>query len=58
MKKRVEKPKSKPVAAKLGAVKSGETQKASPRTAASPHDPLHSLLRGTHAHKLCGPRAS
>ena len=53
MKKRVEKPKAKPVAAKNGAA-----HKAAPIRAAapSPHDQLHHLLRGTHAQKLCGPR--
>lgn len=55
MKKRVEKQtKPKPVAEKNGA-----TRKELPRSAAaapSPHDQLHSLLRGTHAQKICGPR--
>jgi len=53
MKKRVEKSKTKPTAAKLATVKVAEAPKASPRAAASAHDPLHSLLRGTHAHKVC-----
>jgi hypothetical protein len=56
MKKRVEKPKAKPVAAK-----NGVTRKELPRSASaalSPHDQLHSLLRGTHAHKVCEPRQS
>lgn len=52
MKKRVEKPKSKPVATKNGADKNETARKAPARTA-SPHDPLHSLLRGTHASKIC-----
>jgi len=49
MKKRVEKPKSKRATAK-----NGVARKELPHSAASsPHDQLHSLLRGTHAHKVC-----
>jgi hypothetical protein len=53
MKKRVEKPKAKPVA-----VKSGAAPSPIRAVALSPHDQLHHLLRGTHAHKLCGTRGS
>jgi len=50
MKKRVEK-QAKP---KSVAEKNGPTRKELPRSAASsPRDQLHSLLRGTHAHKVC-----
>jgi hypothetical protein len=52
MKKRVEKSKSKPVATKSAADKTEPARRALPK-AASPHDPLHSLLRGTHASKIC-----
>jgi len=54
MKKRVEK--SKPAVAK-----NGVTRKESPRpvaAASSPHDQLHSLLRGTYARKVCVQRQS
>jgi hypothetical protein len=52
MKKRVEKPKAKP--AKPEAAKSAPAPKALAKTAASsPHDPLHNLLRGTYASKVC-----
>jgi hypothetical protein len=50
MKKRVEKPKvksAKPEAAK------NETARKAPVLVASPHDALHNLLRGAHAHKIC-----
>jgi len=48
MKKRVEKMRVKP-AAKVEAAHKGKV-----RVVSDPHDHLHSLLRGTHAHKLCG----
>jgi len=47
MKKPIAKPKAKP--AKTAAAKP-TTAKKPP---ASPHDHLHSLLRGTHASKIC-----
>jgi transcriptional regulator of NAD metabolism len=50
MKKHVEKMRVKPAA------KAGTARKAKPRAAADPHDHLHSLLRGAHAHRVCGPR--
>jgi hypothetical protein len=50
MKKRIEKPKAKPVAEKNGAVRKELPARAA---VAHPHDQLHSLLRGTHAHKVC-----
>jgi len=53
MKKRVVKPKAKPVAIKGGAAPSPIRA-----VAPSPRDPLHHLLRGAHAQKLCGPRGS
>jgi hypothetical protein len=49
MKKRVEKSKAKPIAAKAEAA-----HKSKMRAAADPHDHLHSLLRGAHAHRVCG----
>jgi hypothetical protein len=49
MKKTVAKSKSKP--AKTEPVKSEPVRKTSPK--ASTHDPLHSLLRGAHASKIC-----
>jgi len=53
MKKRVEKSKPKPVVEKNGA-----TRKGLPRSvaASSPHDQLHSLLRGTYAQRACEQR--
>jgi hypothetical protein len=54
MKKRVQKPKAKP-----GTAKNGVTRKELPRPAvANPHDQLHSLLRGTYAHRVCEQRQS
>jgi hypothetical protein len=50
MKKRIEKPKAKPV--KPEPAKREPAPKA-PAKAASPQDPLHDLLRGAHAHKIC-----
>jgi len=47
MKKRVGKSKAKPASAKIVVAR-----KAKPAT--SPHDHLHSLLRGAHAHRVCG----
>jgi hypothetical protein len=49
MKKRAEKSKPKSASAKNNAAR-----KAKP--AASSHDHLHSLLRGAHAHRVCGLR--
>jgi hypothetical protein len=52
MKKRVEKPKTKP--AKPESAKSEPAPKTLAKAAASsPHDSLHSLLRGTYASKVC-----
>jgi hypothetical protein len=52
MKKRVEKPKTKP--AKPESAKSEPAPKTLAKAAASsPQDPLHDLLRGAHAHKIC-----
>jgi hypothetical protein len=52
MKKRVEKPKAKP--AKPQSAKSEPAPKALAKAAASsPNDPLHDLLRGTYASKVC-----
>jgi len=53
MKKRAEKTKSKSASAKGNAA-----HKEPPRrpATASPHDPLHNLLRGTYAHRTCGAR--
>jgi hypothetical protein len=51
MKKRVEKPKTKP--AKPVSAKSDPAPKAFAKAASSPHDPLHNLLRGTYASKVC-----
>jgi hypothetical protein len=50
MKKRVEKPKTKP--AKPETAKREPAPKAFAK-AAAPHDPLHNLLRGTYASKVC-----
>jgi len=47
MKKRVEKPRAKPVKNQKGTAR-----KVQPR-AAGPHDPLHALLRGTYACRAC-----
>ncbi len=52
MKKRVEKPKPKPVAQQNGAARKELPARAA-ATVNNPHDHLHSLLRGTHAHKVC-----
>jgi hypothetical protein len=49
MKKRVEKSKAKPIAAKGEAA-----HKSKMRAASDPHDHLHSLLRGAHTHRVCG----
>lgn len=48
MKKNAAKPKAKPAAATAKAV----APKA-PKVLASSHDPLRSLLRGTHSAKVC-----
>jgi hypothetical protein len=53
MKKRVEKSKVKPIAAKSAAAR-----KSKMRAASDPHDPLQSLLRGAHAHRVCGRQAT
>ncbi len=52
MKKRVEKPKAKPATDK-NKVARKELPARAAVAANSPHDHLHSLLRGTHAHKVC-----
>jgi hypothetical protein len=53
MKKRAEKSKPKSASAKSNAARK---QPARRSAAASPHDSLHSLLRGAHAHRVCGLR--
>jgi hypothetical protein len=51
MKKRIQKSKPKSAAAKAKAARKSPVRAAA---AVSPHDPLHSLLRGAHAHRVCG----
>jgi len=56
MKNASKKPKAKPVNSKSAAAKPAQKTLPSSAAASSPHDPLHNLLRGTHAQKVCGPR--
>jgi hypothetical protein len=53
MKKRIEKPKAKPVASKSNTAQKTLPRKAAEASLASSHDSLRSMLKGVHTQRVC-----